>query len=135
MEQRYPDQKKKIKLNSVDTIAESAHILSAIDLISDKVKQGFGAFRKILNTESTETKHMLTTIHRLLRNDPTVTDQEKRDATEQFFDLIKLAGLGTFVALTLKIPFSTEGMLILARAMKKYLGINILPSSIKERSG
>lgn len=77
---------------------------------------------------------MLTTIHRLLRNDPTVTDQEKRDATEQFFDLIKLAGLGTFVALTLKIPFSTEGMLILARAMKKYLGINILPSSIKERS-
>jgi predicted kinase len=114
-------------------VSESfSDLLKGAGIVKDKLKKSFIELKRILSTESQETKQMLFIINRLAKGDKTVTQDEKKEATEQFFDIIKLAGLGTFMAFTLKIPFSTEGMLVASRIMHKYLGINILPSSLKE---
>jgi len=105
---------------------------SLIDKAKGKIGQSVTKLKSILSTETDETKEMVSIIQRLLQGDNTVSDEEKKKATSQFFDIIKLVGLGAFMAYTLKIPFSTEGMLIAAKAVDKYIGINILPSSVKE---
>lgn len=103
-----------------------------INKAKNKIGQSVSKLKIILSTEKEETKEMVSIIQRLLQGDKTVSEDEKKKATSQFFDIIKLVGLGTFMAYTLKIPFSTEGMLVAAKALDKYVGINILPSSVKE---
>ena len=101
----------------------------AIDKIKSKIKDGAIELKRILQTEGGETREMLVTLQKIANKEP-VTDEEKKAATEQFFDILKLVGLGAIFKLTFKIPFSSEAIYLVAKIIHKYVGINILPSSL-----
>jgi len=105
---------------------------SAFDKIKEKLKDGVLKLKKVLATETEETKQMWAVLQRLAKRDKTVTPEEKKQATAQFFDLVKLAGLGAIFKFTFHIPFSTEGIYLIAKLINKYTGIQILPSSLTE---
>ena len=105
---------------------------SMFDKIKIKLKNGVIKLKQILSTETEETKQMWAVLQRLAEGDKTVTPEEKKQATAQFFDLVRLAGLGAVFKFTFHIPFSTEGIYLIAKLIKKYTGIQILPSSLTE---
>jgi len=105
----------------------------AIDKIKSKIKDGALELKRILQTEGGETREMLVTLQKIANKEP-VTDEEKKAATEQFFDILKLVGLGAVFKLTFKIPFSSEAIYLVAKIIHKYVGINILPSSLVKES-
>jgi hypothetical protein len=111
-----------------------AHELAGgmFDKIKTKLKDGVIKLKQVLGTETEETKQMWAVLQRLAKGDKTVTPEEKKQATAQFFDLLKLAGLGAIFKFTFHIPFSTEGIYMVAKLINKYVGINILPSSLSE---
>lgn len=100
-----------------------------INKAKDKIKSSALELKRILQTESGETQEMLATM-RKIANREQVTPEEKKAATEQFFDLLKLVGLGALFQITFKIPFSTEAIYFVAKILNKYLGVQILPSSL-----
>ena len=101
----------------------------AIDKIKSKIKDGASELKRILQTEGGETQEMLLTL-RKIANREQVSPEEKKAATAQFFDILKLVGLGALFQATFKIPFSTEAIYMVAKIINKYVGINILPSSL-----
>ena len=89
----------------------------------EKAKQGFRVLKAHLAEETDETKEMLDIYHRSLEGK--ATKEELHEANEQFKDLIRIAGMGTFFGL---VPGS---MLLLPLAIvgANKLGIRLLPSS------
>ena len=88
-----------------------------------KAKDGFKILKQHLAEESDETKRMIEIYHRSLEGK--ATRPEMKQANEQFMDLIRIAGMGTFFSI---IPGS---MLLLPLAIvgANKLGVRLLPSS------
>jgi hypothetical protein len=89
----------------------------------EKAKNGFNVLKHHLAEESDETKSMLEIYHRSLEGK--ATREEMKEANEQFLDLIRIAGMGTFFSI---VPGSML-LLPLAIAGANKLGIRLLPSS------
>ena len=89
----------------------------------EQAKNGFEVLKQHLAEESDETKSMLEIYHRSLEGK--ATREEMKEANEQFLDLIRIAGMGTFFSI---VPGS---MLLLPLAIvgANKLGIRLLPSS------
>ena len=88
-----------------------------------KAQAGFKILNQHLAEESEETKDMLEIYHRSLEGK--ATHAEIKQANEQFLDLIRIAGMGTFFSI---VPGSML-LLPLAIAGANKLGIRLLPSS------
>ncbi|MDG1898562.1 MAG: hypothetical protein P8I74_01715 [Phycisphaerales bacterium] len=89
----------------------------------EKAKAGFVHLKEHLAQEKDETKEMLEIYHRAAEGK--ATREEIHRANEQFGDLLRLAGMGTFFTL---IPGSTL-LLPIAVIGGNKLGIRILPSA------
>ena len=102
---------------------EHASILDRIHKHRGKAKKGFQALKEHLAQESDETKNMIDTYQRWLEGK--ATKEEMREANEQFKDLIRIAGMGTFFGL---VPGS---MLLLPVAVygANKVGIRLIPSA------
>jgi hypothetical protein len=92
--------------------------------LKKKLVNGAKELKRILSTESEETKEMLSTLKRI-SNKLEVTPEQKKKATQQFFDLLKLVGLAGVFKVTFKIPFSSEAIYAVAHLLNKYTGIKI----------
>ena len=102
---------------------EHAGFFDRIRRHKDKAKQGFQTLKEHLAEESDETKNMVDTYQRWVEGK--ATQDEMKVANEQFKDLIRLAGMGTFFGL---VPGS---MLLLPIAVygANKVGIRLLPSA------
>ena len=89
----------------------------------EKARHGFRVLKEHIAAESDETKAMLDIYHRSLEGK--ATKEELHEANEQFKDLIRIAGMGTFFGL---VPGSML-LLPLAIAGANRFGIRLLPSS------
>lgn len=89
----------------------------------EQAKNGFQVLKQHLAEETDETKSMLEIYHRSLEGK--ATREEMKEANEQFLDLIRIAGMGTFFSI---VPGSML-LLPLAIAGANKLGIRLLPSS------
>ena len=105
------------------TVHEHAGFFDRIRKHKDKAKHGFQALKEHLAEESDETKNMVDTYQRWVEGK--ATQEEMKVANEQFKDLIRLAGMGTFFGL---VPGS---MLLLPIAVygANKVGIRLLPSA------
>lgn len=102
---------------------EKRSFLQRLSERRDKAKAGFVHLKEHLAQEKDETKEMLDIYHRAA--DGKATREEIHRANEQFGDLLRLAGMGTFFTL---IPGSTL-LLPIAVIGGNKLGIRILPSA------
>ena len=93
----------------------------------EKAKHGFQLLKDHLAEESDETKSMLDIYRRSLEGK--ATKEELHGANEQFKDLIRIAGMGTFFGL---VPGSML-LLPLAIAGANRVGIRLLPSSFVQK--
>ena len=112
--------------NSTQVSSDAKNIVRHL---KNKLVNGAKELKRILSTESEETKEMLSTLKRI-SNKLEVTPEQKKKATQQFFDLLKLVGLAGVFKVTFKIPFSSEAIYAVAHLLNKYTGIKILPSSM-----
>ena len=89
----------------------------------DKAKQGFQTLKEHLAEETDETKTMVDIYQRWMEGK--ATKEEMKQANEQFKDLIRIAGMGTFFGL---VPGS---MLLLPLAVigANKVGIRLLPTA------
>ncbi|MEE2718322.1 MAG: hypothetical protein VX727_00870 [Planctomycetota bacterium] len=92
----------------------------------EKARAGFERLKEHLGQEREETREMFEIYNRAMEGD--ATREEIKRANEQFGDLLRLAGMGTFFTL---IPGSTL-LLPVAVAGAKKVGIRLLPSSFSE---
>ena len=97
--------------------------------LKDKLINGAKELKRIFSEERDETKEMLSILHKI-HNNLEVTPEQKKKATQQFFDLLKLVGLAGIFKMTFKIPFSSEAIYGVSHLLNKYVGIQILPSSM-----
>ncbi len=97
--------------------------------LKDKLINGAKELKRIFSEERSETKEMLSILYKI-HNNLEITPEQKKKATQQFFDLLKLVGLAAVFKLTFKIPFSSEAIYGVSRLLNKYVGIQILPSSM-----
>ena len=109
----------------------SQWLAAAPQMAKDKLKKAANEAKRILQTETRETRELLSTVRKLLNNQP-VSPQEKKEATEQFIDILKITGLGALYGATIAVPFSAEMILVTANLVKRYLGVQILPSAMNE---
>ena len=105
------------------TEKEHAGFFERIHKHREKAKQGFQTLKEHLAQESDETKNMVDTYQRWVEGN--ATKDEMKVANEQFKDLIRIAGMGTFFGI---VPGS---MLLLPVAVygANKLGIRLLPSA------
>ena len=105
------------------TEKEHAGFFDRIHKQREKAKQGFQTLKEHLAKESDETKNMVDTYQRWLEGK--ATKEEMKEANEQFKDLIRIAGMGTFFGL---VPGS---MLLLPIAVygANKVGIRLIPSA------
>lgn len=102
--------------------------------LKNRLVNGAKELKRIFSEESAETKEMLS-ILRKIHSKIEVTPEQKKKATQQFFDLLRIVGLAVIFKKTFKIPFSSEAIYVVAHLLNKYTGIQILPSSmVKEQS-
>ena len=94
----------------------------------EKARKGFQTLKEHLAEESDETKAMLEIYHRSLEGK--ATKEELHEANEQFKDLVRIAGMGTFFGL---VPGSML-LLPLAIAGANKMGIRLLPSSFVHKA-
>ena len=101
------------------TEKEHAGFFDRIRMHKNKAKQGFQTLKEHLAEESDETKNMVDTYQRWVEGKP---QDEMKVANEQFKDLIRLAGVGTFFSWF-------ESMLLLPIAVygANKVGIRLLP--------
>ena len=112
----------------------SIDIKNLANELKNRLVNGAKELKRIFSEESTETKEMLS-ILRKIHSKIEVTPEQKKKATQQFFDLLRIVGLAVIFKKTFKIPFSSEAIYVVAHLLNKYTGIQILPSSMmKEQS-
>ncbi|MDG2200559.1 MAG: hypothetical protein P8K80_05200 [Phycisphaerales bacterium] len=92
----------------------------------EKAKAGFARLKEHLGQEKEETKEMLDIYHRA--SEGKASKEEIHRANEQFGDLLRLAGMGTFFTL---VPGSAL-LLPLAIYGAGKVGIRLLPSAFSE---
>ena len=92
----------------------------------EKARAGFERLKEHLGQEREETREMFEIYNRAMEGD--ATREEIKRANEQFGDLLRLAGMGTFFTL---IPGSTL-LLPVAVAGANKVGIRLLPSAFSE---
>ena len=107
----------------------SIDVKNVANALKNKLIGGAKELKRIFSEEHFETKEMLSILHKI-HNNIEVTPEQRKKATQQFFDLLKLAGLAGVFKLTFKIPFSSEAIYGVAHLLNKYTGIQILPSSM-----
>jgi len=95
----------------------------------DKARAGFTLLKEHLAQEKDETKEMLDIYHRA--SEGKASREEIHRANEQFGDLLRLAGMGTFFTL---VPGSAL-LLPLAVIGAKKCGIRLLPSAFAGDDG
>lgn len=83
------------------------------------------SLRKVLNTESAQSRRMLDIYYRQLRGD--ATKNEIIEANTLFRELLKTIGFGAYISL----PFTLFTLPLISR-LGKYFKINILPKSFDE---
>ena len=92
----------------------------------EKARVGFKQLKQHLAQEREETREMFEIYNRAM--DGGATKEEIKHANDQFRDLLRLAGMGTFFTL---IPGSTL-LLPVAVAGANRVGIRLLPSAFSE---
>lgn len=92
-----------------------------------RVKQSLVLLKKALAQETVETKVMLSTYQRYTKG--LASEEEMREANEQFKDLLRGLGLSVFAIL----PFSPITIPAIVKLGQK-VGIEVLPSSFKSVS-
>ena len=107
----------------------SIDVKNVANVLKNKLIGGAKELKRIFSEESVETKEMLS-ILRKIHSKIEVTPEQKKKATQQFFDLLRIVGLAVIFKKTFKIPFSSEAIYIVAHLLNKYTGIQILPSSM-----
>lgn len=107
----------------------SIDVKNVANVLKNKLIGGAKELKRIFSEESVETKEMLS-ILRKIHSKIEVTPEQKKKATQQFFDLLRIVGLSVIFKKTFKIPFSSEAIYIVAHLLNKYTGIQILPSSM-----
>jgi len=107
----------------------SIDVKNVANALKNKLVNGAKELKRIFSEEHFETKEMLSILHKI-HNNIEVTPEQRKKATQQFFDLLKLVGLAGVFKLTFKIPFSSEAIYGVAHLLNKYTGIQILPSSM-----
>lgn len=129
--QRAHCQGKKKKLKEVSdpfaSYSTNEPIRELSKAVRDKLKESALYMKNALASEKEETKQMMTTIKKLLNKEP-VTKEEQKSAKRQFIDLLKLAGLGTIVAIVPMVGVA-ELVLLVGKLLYKYTSINILPTA------
>ena len=112
----------------------SSDVKNLANALKNKLIGGAKELKRIFSEESSETREMLS-ILRKIHSKIEVTPEQKKKATQQFFDLLRIVGLAVIFKKTFKIPFSSEAIYVVAHLLNKYTGIQILPSSmVKEQS-
>ncbi len=112
----------------------SIDVKNVANALKNKLIGGAKELKRIFSEESSETREMLS-ILRKIHSKIEVTPEQKKKATQQFFDLLRIVGLAVIFKKTFKIPFSSEAIYVVAHLLNKYTGIQILPSSmVKEQS-
>lgn len=95
----------------------------------EKAREGFLRLKEQLGQERQETKDMMAIYHRAAEG--TATKEEIKKANEQFGDLLRIAGMGTFFTLipgsTLLLPFAVIGA--------RKVGVRLLPTSFSKHDG
>ena len=92
----------------------------------DKARAGFKSLREHLSQEGEETREMFEIYNRAIEGN--ASKEEIHRANEQFGDILRIAGMGTFFTF---IPGSTL-LLPVAVAGANKVGIRILPSAFSE---
>lgn len=90
-----------------------------------RAREGFQTLKAHLAEESEETKFMLDVYRRSVAGG--ATEAEKKEANDQFLDLLRLAGMATFCSV---VPGSFV-MLPLAVVGARKMGIRLLPSTFE----
>ena len=103
-------------------------VVNAPQTAKDQLRNGALKLKQVLSVETAETKKMLDTVNKLLKNEP-VSPQEKKEATLQFLDLLKTIGVLPVYKYFFWVPGITEIILVIAFGIKRLFGINILPSA------
>lgn len=107
----------------VKTLFRQRILINRRELLS-RVKQSLVTLKKALAQETTETKVMLSTYQRYRKG--MATEEEMREANEQFKDLLRGLGLSVFAIL----PFSPITIPAIVKLGRK-VGVEVLPSSFK----
>lgn len=94
----------------------------------EKARIGFQRLKEHLSEEKGETREMVDIYHRMLEGK--ATKQEIKKANEQFGDVLRIVGMGTFFTL---IPGSTL-LLPLAILGANKVGIRLLPTAFSPDS-
>jgi hypothetical protein len=85
-------------------------------------------FAERLSVENQETKEALQILNKYLRGEE-LTDEEKRAFKEQFYDILKMAGLSIPLVI---LPCSSVLIPLVVVYMRKK-GVNLLPSAFDDR--
>jgi hypothetical protein len=93
-----------------------------------KFKKEIKIFIRKISNEAKETRKAAIIVAKYTRKGK-ITEEEEKELKEQFYDVLKLAGIGVPFAL---IPGATI-LLPLIVSISKKKGINILPSSFEDK--
>ena len=100
------------------------------NIVSEGVRENFAKLKQALSTESGESKQMMDIYRRAMKKQ--ASPEEIKTANKQFKDMLKLVGLGSFIAGTSMIPASGAAIFPVEKFLNTKFGISILPNGFKD---